>query len=93
MPKRSSTNRSKDENVIAKSIIDDIIEETESEDFDKPQKEKNPAAVALGRLGGKKGGKARAENMTSEERKEQSRKAAEIRWAKYYKKQGEKESE
>jgi hypothetical protein len=43
---------------------------------------KNPAAVALGKLGGKKGGKARAEKMTPEERKESARKAAEARWAK-----------
>lgn len=46
----------KDENELAKSVIDDIIDWTESEDFNKPVKEKNPAAVALGKLGGKKGG-------------------------------------
>lgn len=46
------------------------------------QREKNPAAVALGRLGGLKGGKARAEKLSEEERKEIARKAAEARWKK-----------
>lgn len=41
---------------------------------------KNPNAVALGRLGGLKGGKARAEKLTSEQRKEIARKAAKSRW-------------
>jgi hypothetical protein len=40
---------------------------------------KNPAAVALGRLGGKKGGKARAAALTPEERVESARKAAKAR--------------
>jgi hypothetical protein len=42
---------------------------------------KNPAAVALGRLGGLKGGKARAAKLTPKERQEMSRKAAQLRWA------------
>lgn len=41
---------------------------------------KNPAAVALGRLGGLKGGKARAKKLTPAERKEIARKAASARW-------------
>ena len=45
-------------------------------------KTKNPAAVALGRLGGKKGGKARAAALTPERRKEIAKKAAEKRWSK-----------
>jgi hypothetical protein len=44
--------------------------------------EKNPAAVALGKLGGRKGGKARAEKLTPEQRSEIARKAAKARWAK-----------
>jgi hypothetical protein len=44
--------------------------------------EKNPAAVALGKLGGRKGGKARAANMTKQERSEAARKAANARWSK-----------
>jgi hypothetical protein len=43
---------------------------------------KNPHAVALGRLGGLKGGKARLEKLTPEQRKEIARKAAQARWAK-----------
>ena len=43
---------------------------------------KNPAAVALGRLGGKKGGLARAKKLTAEQRREIAKKAAQARWAK-----------
>jgi hypothetical protein len=46
-----------------------------------PVPEKNPAAVALGRMGGLKGGKARAESMTAEKRKEIAQRAAKQRWA------------
>jgi len=44
--------------------------------------EKNKAAQELGRLGGLKGGKARAEKLTKEQRSEIARKAAKARWAK-----------
>lgn len=43
---------------------------------------KNPAAVALGRLGGKKGGEARAKKLTAEQRRAIAKKAAEARWRK-----------
>jgi hypothetical protein len=43
---------------------------------------KNPAAVALGRKGGRKGGPARAASMTPEERSESARKAVLARWEK-----------
>jgi hypothetical protein len=43
---------------------------------------KNPAAVALGRRGGLKGGKARALVLSDAERKEIARHAAEVRWRK-----------
>ena len=42
--------------------------------------EKNPAAVALGKLGGLKGGKARAEKLSPEQRSEIGKKAAQSRW-------------
>lgn len=42
-------------------------------------KRKNPAAVALGRLGGKKGGKARAAALSPEQRRDSAKKAAEAR--------------
>jgi hypothetical protein len=48
----------------------------------KDQPEKNPAAVALGRLGGLKGGKARAYNLSARQRKEIAKKAALARWTK-----------
>jgi len=46
------------------------------------KREKNAAAVALGRLGGLKGGKARARKLTAEQRRASARKAAQARWAK-----------
>ena len=42
---------------------------------------KNPAAVALGRKGGLKGGKARAESLTAKERSAIAKKAAKARWS------------
>ena len=72
MPKRSS--KRKDINALATEIVEEAT--TESSIV------KNPAAVALGRLGGLKGGKARAEKLTPEKRKEISQKAARKRWAK-----------
>jgi hypothetical protein len=47
-----------------------------------PKVEKNPAAVMLGRLGGLKGGKARAAGLTPERRKEIAQQAAAKRWKK-----------
>jgi hypothetical protein len=46
-----------------------------------PEREKDPAAVSLGRRGGLKGGKARAEKLTAEERSEIGKKAAKKRWS------------
>ena len=46
----------------------------------KRSSKKNVHAVALGRLGGKKGGPARAQKLTPKQRKEIARKAAETRW-------------
>lgn len=73
----------------AKKTLDFIIERSESPSAPKTpakskpkEKEKNPAAVALGRLGGLKGGKVRAQRMTPEQRSEAARKAVQARWAK-----------
>ena len=63
-----------DLNILAKSIVTQATEE--------PTKEKNPAAVALGRLGGLKGGKARAKKLSTKRRKEIAKKAAKARWIK-----------
>jgi len=54
----------------------------EIEDITKEDNGKNPAAVALGKLGGKKGGQARAASLTPEKRKEIAQKAAAKRWGK-----------
>jgi len=70
--------RPTDLNQRAKSIID--IATGEAQDND-PDLLKNPAAVALGRLGGLKGGKARAEKLSSERRKEIAQNAISQRWA------------
>lgn len=48
--------------------------------FPTSEPEKNPAAVALGRMGGRKGGPARAAKLTPEQRKESAQKAARARW-------------
>lgn len=68
----------KDLNQLATFIVDQATNEDKPEVQEVPQK--NPAAVELGRLGGKKGGPARAEKLTSEQRKEIARKAARARW-------------
>lgn len=77
MPKRSST--SNDVNVIARRIVDLATGNPITEEV---RPIKNPAAVALGRLGGKKGGKARADSLTPKERSEIAAKAAQSRWGK-----------
>ena len=71
--------RPRDANQLAKSIVDLTTGEAEEPNSDEG---KDPAAVALGRKGGLKGGKARAAKMTKEERSEAARKAAKARWKK-----------
>ena len=76
MPDRSRK-RPRDPNELAKRLVDEATGEVEKYD---PHEGKDPAAVELGRRGGLKGGKARAEKMTPEERSEAARKAARVRW-------------
>ena len=66
-----------DANKRAKSIVDRATGNAPD-----PDAGKDPAAVALGRKGGLKGGKARAQTMTPEERAAAAKKAAEARWKK-----------
>ena len=75
----AKTQRPRDPNQLAKMIVDLATGETTD-----PIQEviKNPAAVELGRLGGLKGGRARADSLTPERRKEIAVKAAEKRWKK-----------
>jgi hypothetical protein len=72
------TKKHKDTNELAKSMVDRLT--GQSEDTENIPQEKNPAAVALGRLGGLKGGKARADKLTPERRKEIAQKASAKRW-------------
>lgn len=67
--------KSKDLNQTAFSVVQQATAQTS-------QPPKNPAAVALGRLGGLKGGKARAMSLSSNMRKEIARRAAIARWKK-----------
>ncbi len=73
MHKRTSK-KNEDVNSLAASIVEQATGE--------PIHEKNPAAVALGRLGGLKGGKARADKLSPKRRKEIAQKAAKSRWGK-----------
>jgi hypothetical protein len=78
MPNRSSK-RPRDANQLAKFIADVA---TGAAELPKTDEGKNPAAVALGRKGGLKGGKARAKALTSQQLKDAAKKAAAARWAK-----------
>lgn len=74
MQKRSRMPR--DTNQLASLVVGLATGEAPAE----PDTGKNPAAVALGRLGGLKGGKARADGMTKKERSAAAEKAAKARW-------------
>jgi len=77
---KTRPDRPRDMNQLAKRIVDlSVGEETEEPST---EREKNPHAVALGRLGGQRGGKARAERLTSAKRSEIARIAARSRWNK-----------
>jgi len=71
--------RPRDPNQWAKSILD--IATGEKKDLD-PNEGKNASAVSLGRSGGLKGGQARKEKLTPEQRSEIAKKAAKKRWRK-----------
>jgi hypothetical protein len=69
--------RPRDPIALAKLIGDIATGQTD----DRVEDNRNPAAVALGRLGGAKGGKARAEKLTPERRKEIAQKGGQKRWS------------
>jgi hypothetical protein len=73
--------RPRDANQLAKLIVDIATGQVEDRKPTPEEQGKDPAAVARGHLGGLKGGKARAEKMTAEERKEIGRLASTARWA------------
>ncbi len=74
MAKRSKKPR--DINAMAAAIVAQATGDAE------PESGKNPAAVALGRLGGLKGGPARAKKLSAKRRSDIARRAAAKRWAK-----------
>jgi hypothetical protein len=73
--------KSTDVNVLASQILAEATEQPQ-DPAPSPAKEKNPAAVALGRLGGLKGGPSRKDRLSKERRIEIAKKAAETRWSK-----------
>ncbi len=77
MPTRPSK-LPRDSNQRAKRILDIFTGDVKEE----PPREKNPAAVALGKLGASKGGQARAANLSPKKRKAIAKKAAHARWNK-----------
>jgi hypothetical protein len=78
MPDRSRR-RPRDANQLGAEIVAEATGDLPVTEMDTG---KDPAAVALGRRGGLKGGRARAEKLTPEQRQQAARKAAEARWAK-----------
>lgn len=79
MPERSRK-KSTYVNQLAKSIVDEVtMEDIQAKAI---AEGKNPAAVMLGRLGGLKGGKARAAKLSAAQRKKIAKRAANARWQK-----------
>jgi hypothetical protein len=88
MPKRSSKkSQPKDISQLARAIVEEVTGESlaahalPKNPSKEPTRQKNPAAVALGKLGGKKGGAARRDKLSPERRKEIAEKAARARWS------------
>ncbi|HLJ13032.1 MAG TPA: hypothetical protein VKV15_00930 [Bryobacteraceae bacterium] len=84
MPSRSSKpHRPKDLNLLARTIVEESIgEKLDGSPLPDRNAGKNPAAVALGKLGGAKGGAARAVALSPRKRKMIAKKAAQARWSK-----------
>ena len=79
MPSRSSKDH--DFATVGRNVVEQIIgEKLSGEPLDDPNAGKNPAAVALGKLGGTKGGRARAESLSPKRRSQIAAKAAKARW-------------
>jgi hypothetical protein len=73
----------RDFSVIARHVVEQAIgEKLDGTPLEDPDAGKNPHAVALGKLGGAKGGAARAANLTKRKLKAIGKKGAEARWGK-----------
>jgi hypothetical protein len=81
MPDRSRKHSPKAVNKPAKNVIAIATQASENNDPSAKGEGKNPAAVALGRLGGLKGGQARAAKLSPKQRKSIAAKAAKARWS------------
>jgi hypothetical protein len=67
---------------LARGVVEQAIgEKMDGSPLEVPVDLRNPNAVALGRLGGSKGGAARAKKLTSAERKRIAKNAADARWS------------
>jgi hypothetical protein len=80
--KKTKLPKHPDMNQLAYAIVQAATSEEQEDATVEPESDKNPHAVALGRLGGLKGGKARKEALTPERRKEIAQAAAKKRWEK-----------
>lgn len=83
MPRRSSIEKSEQKEHDFMTVARRVVEQAIGEKLDGSQLDdtgKNPHAVALGRMGGLKGGKARAESLSAKKRAEIAKKAARARW-------------
>lgn len=78
----SKKKRPVDVNELAASIVADAVGDAPEEKIQPAKNGKDPAAVALGRKGGLKGGKARAKKLSPERRHEIAKLAAKARYAK-----------
>jgi hypothetical protein len=82
MPKRPSGQK-RDFMQVAREVVEQAIgEKMDGTPLEKPVDPRNPHFVAIGRAGGKKGGKARAMRLTAERRSAIAKKAAKARWKK-----------
>jgi hypothetical protein len=83
MPTRSSKGKDHDFTTVARRVVEQAIgEQWDGEPLPDKDAGKNPAAVALGKLGGAKGGAARAAALSPKKRSAIAKKAAAARWAK-----------
>jgi hypothetical protein len=82
MPGRASKDR--DFVTVARRVVEHAIgEHLDGTPLEDPDAGKNPAALALSKLGASKGGKARAATLSGKKRSEIAKKAAKARWSKH----------
>lgn len=82
MPSRASKSKGRDFAAVARNVVEQAIgERLDGSPLPEPEPDtRNPAAVALSKLGAAKGGKARAKNLSKARRLEIAKKAAKARW-------------